>query len=196
MDRPEHLQKISRLRFSACYRDATQEWDTEQLRTGLAGLRGQLAAAQRQDPRLTQIISYLKKEPAGSYLAEPRSGQLAETRARAYKYRLTNDNLLVAKFEGAVLVLKRSFFLVQCLLKHRGLPDHSELLAQTSWLAFPFGVACSNIVACVPTAESCLLKYRGLRSLEPLSAACSNIGGLRSLEPLQRLAQTSAACVP
>ena len=67
------------------------------LRAGLAGMRTQLARAQRSDPRLAQIISHLSKETAGTYLAEPRGPEMRKVAARAYNYRLTNDKVLVAK---------------------------------------------------------------------------------------------------
>ena len=46
------------------------------LRAGLAGMRTELAKAQRKDPRLSEIISRLKREPAGSYLSEPRGAEM------------------------------------------------------------------------------------------------------------------------
>ena len=69
------------------------------LRAGLAGMRGQMAVAQRKDPRLLEIIKFLQKEPAGSYMAEPRGAELRKIKVRALKYRLTSDKLLVARGE-------------------------------------------------------------------------------------------------
>ena len=66
------------------------------LRAGLAGLRTQLGLAQRKDPRLAQIISTLKKEPKGSYLADPVRPESFKAKTRAYQYRLASDGLLVA----------------------------------------------------------------------------------------------------
>ena len=43
----------------------------EALQSSLSGLRGQLAKAQRKDPKLNEIINHLERQPAGSYLAEP-----------------------------------------------------------------------------------------------------------------------------
>ena len=70
------------------------------LRVGLSGMRSQLAAAQRRDPRLSEIILYLRKEKAGSYLPEPRGASLKKVRERSYQYRLTSDNVLVARFDN------------------------------------------------------------------------------------------------
>ena len=39
----------------------------------------------------------LRKQPAGTYLAEPRSGAVRKVRARTHQFRLTTDNVLVAK---------------------------------------------------------------------------------------------------
>ena len=72
---------------------------TLSLRAGLAGLRTQMAEAQRRDPRLLEIVRFLRKEPAGSYLPAPRA-QLGKVRRRALLYRLTSDHLLVARGEG------------------------------------------------------------------------------------------------
>ena len=63
-------------------------------------MRGQLAKAQRQDPRLLEIINYLQKQPAGSYMSEPRA-DLRKVKSRALKFRLTSDKLLVARPEIA-----------------------------------------------------------------------------------------------
>ena len=75
---------------------------TTALRASLSTLRTELARAQRQDPRLSDIIACLKKEPAGTYLAEPRMPEGRRTRARAYPYRLASDGVLVAKTEVAL----------------------------------------------------------------------------------------------
>ena len=69
------------------------------LRAGLATMRTQLAEAQRRDPRLVEIIRCLWREPAGSYLPEPRL-QYGKVKSRALMYRMTSDNLLVAQGEG------------------------------------------------------------------------------------------------
>ena len=73
------------------------------LRAGLAGMRRELACAQRKDPRLLELIRHLQKEPAGSYLAEPRGPEMQKVKHRALQYRLTTDNVLVAKGEGDIL---------------------------------------------------------------------------------------------
>ena len=71
------------------------------LRSSLATLRTELARAQRQDPRLADIISALKKEPAGTYLAEPRQPEGRRTKVRANQYRLASDGVLVARPEDS-----------------------------------------------------------------------------------------------
>ena len=70
------------------------------VRASLSTVRSQLAAAQRQDPRLDQIIRHLRGERAGSYVAEPRGPDSRKVQARSLKYRLTIDNVLVARLEG------------------------------------------------------------------------------------------------
>ena len=62
-------------------------------------MRAQLAEAQRRDPRLVEIIRCLRREPAGSYLPEPRL-QYGKVKRRALMYCMTSDNLLVARGEG------------------------------------------------------------------------------------------------
>jgi hypothetical protein len=104
VDGPERiLQERCRPRDTATV-DATGSLFTPgatvALWVGLAGLRSELAEAQRQDKRLNDIIRYLQKESAGSYLSEPRVGELRRTQARAFKYRLTSDNLFVARRDG------------------------------------------------------------------------------------------------
>jgi len=71
----------------------------ESLRAGLAGLRTKLIAAQRIDPRLAPIVANLKKEPKGSYIAEPYGPDNRKVSKRALQYRLASDGLLVAKEE-------------------------------------------------------------------------------------------------
>jgi transposase InsO family protein len=71
------------------------------LRASLAGLRTQLAKAQRTDPRLSEIIAKLRNESAGSYLSEPRGPEYKKVKFRAFKYRLTNDKVLVARDEDS-----------------------------------------------------------------------------------------------
>ena len=66
-------------------------------KASLAGLRTQIAKAQRKDPRLAQIISRLRREKAGAYIAEPRGPEHAKIKSRALHYRLTSDDVLVAK---------------------------------------------------------------------------------------------------
>jgi len=75
----------------------------EGLRSGLAGLRSQLAIAQGKDPRLSQIIATLRKQPKGTYLAEPHGSEGFKVKARALSYRLATDGLLVAKEESTHL---------------------------------------------------------------------------------------------
>jgi hypothetical protein len=71
------------------------------LRASLAGLRSELAKAQRLDPKLNEIIQHLRGKPAGEYLAEPRGpAGKQKVRRRALQFRLTTDKLLVAKNEG------------------------------------------------------------------------------------------------
>lgn len=65
------------------------------LRAGLAGLRTPL----EKDPRLSQIIASLRKQPKGSYLAEPRGPEGHKVKVRTLQYRLASDGLLVAKEE-------------------------------------------------------------------------------------------------
>ena len=68
----------------------------EGLRASLAGMRTQLAAAQRQDPRLREIIAAIKKEPRGEYASEHPRKDAQKLRARTYRYRLASDGVLVA----------------------------------------------------------------------------------------------------
>jgi len=77
--------------------------DTPALRASLASMRSQLAAAQRRDPRLAQIIQHLKGSTAGSYLPEPRSSETRKVQKRALHYRLSSDNVVVARGEGEAL---------------------------------------------------------------------------------------------
>ena len=72
---------------------------TVALKAGLAGLRSQLSKAQRTDPRLAEIIANLKGLKLGSYLSEPRGPGALKVRRRALKYRLTADEVLVAREE-------------------------------------------------------------------------------------------------
>ena len=72
---------------------------TTAMRASLSTLRTELARAQRQDPRLADIIACLKREPAGAYLAEPRMPEGRRTRVRSYQYRLASDGVLVARKE-------------------------------------------------------------------------------------------------
>ena len=68
----------------------------EGLRASLAGMRTQLAAAQRQDPRLREIIAAIKKEPRGEYASEHPRKDAQKLKARTYHYRLASDGVLVA----------------------------------------------------------------------------------------------------
>ena len=76
---------------------------TEGMRASLATMRTQLAKAQRQDPRLLEIINHLKGEQLGTYVAEPRSAA-PRIRHRALRYRMTTDNVLVARVDGDEIV--------------------------------------------------------------------------------------------
>ena len=62
----------------------------------LTVLRGEMAAAQRLDPSLAQVIAYLDKQKAGSYLDQPRR-DLQKVRARAARYQLAEDGVLLGK---------------------------------------------------------------------------------------------------
>ena len=73
------------------------------LRAGLAGLRGKLRIAQEKDPRLSPIIAALRKQPKGTYIAEPASQESFKVQARAQQYRLASDGALVAKEERSTL---------------------------------------------------------------------------------------------
>ena len=70
-------------------------------RASLAGLRGELARAQHADPVLHEIRSMLKNQPAGTYISEPRGPETKKVKERTHKFRLTSDNLLVAKDNGS-----------------------------------------------------------------------------------------------
>ena len=72
----------------------------EALQSSLSGLRGQLAKAQRKDPKLHEIMEHLKRKPAGSYLAEPRA-DIKRVKARALQYPLAANGLFVVKTEGS-----------------------------------------------------------------------------------------------
>ena len=80
---------------------------TEGMQVALAGMRTQLAAAQRQDPRLNEIIQQLRGAPLGSYLAEPRGREALRAQTRAYNYRLASDKVLVARVDGDSVVMDR-----------------------------------------------------------------------------------------
>ena len=67
------------------------------MRAALATMRTQLARAQRQDPRLAEIIAHLRRRPAGEYLAEPRGPEARKVKTRALQYRLASDSVLLAK---------------------------------------------------------------------------------------------------
>ena len=67
------------------------------LKGSLAGMRQQLAKAQKRDPRLAQIISRLHAEKTCSYIAEPRGPENMKVKTRSLHYRMTADGLLVAK---------------------------------------------------------------------------------------------------
>jgi hypothetical protein len=75
-----------------------------QLSANLSVLRTELAAAQRQDPRLSQIISYLEKKPAGTYLVQPRT-ELAKVKHDAESYRLAADGVLILKVSDELMEL-------------------------------------------------------------------------------------------
>ena len=70
---------------------------TEGVRASLAGMRTQLAAAQRRDPRLSAIIRALKREPRGNYVSDTPGVDGRRLKARLYKYRLASDGVLVAR---------------------------------------------------------------------------------------------------
>ena len=69
----------------------------EGMRTSLHGLRNGMKKAQLSEPRLTQIIPFLCKTPAGPYLAEPRIARGKRVKLRASNYRLADDGLLLSK---------------------------------------------------------------------------------------------------
>ena len=73
------------------------------LRAGLAGLRGPLRVAQEKDPRLSPIIATLRKQPKGTYIAEPRGPDSLKVKVRSLQYRLASDGLLVAKESDVLL---------------------------------------------------------------------------------------------
>ncbi|CAE8584544.1 unnamed protein product [Polarella glacialis] len=62
----------------------------------LSALRVEMAAAQRKDPTLSEIIAYLLKQPAGTFLSAPRK-DLAAVRAKAVDYKLAPDGVLLQK---------------------------------------------------------------------------------------------------
>ena len=70
---------------------------TEGVRASLAGMRTQLAAAQRRDPRLLAIIRALKGEPRGNYVSDSPVADGRRLKTRLYKYRLASDGVLVAR---------------------------------------------------------------------------------------------------
>ena len=75
-----------------------QPGTTEHLRTGLAAMRTELAAAQRKDPRLLEIINGLRgATPKSQYIVDPRGAAGKRAGERALHYRLAVDNVLVAK---------------------------------------------------------------------------------------------------
>ena len=70
---------------------------TEGVRASLAGMRTQLAAAQRRDPRLQAIIRALKGEPRGNYVSDSPVADGRRLKTRLYKYRLASDGVIVAR---------------------------------------------------------------------------------------------------
>ena len=73
------------------------------MRVGLAGLRTPLRISQEKDPRLSPIIATLRKQPKGSYIAEPLGPDGLKNKVRALQYRLASDGRLVAKDGPALL---------------------------------------------------------------------------------------------
>ena len=64
-------------------------------------MRTQLAKAQDADPRLREIRKALgKSAKVGDYIAEPRGPEAKKVKTRALQYRITADNVLVARGEG------------------------------------------------------------------------------------------------
>ncbi|CAE8640728.1 unnamed protein product [Polarella glacialis] len=70
----------------------------DNLAVNLTVLRGELASAQRLDPNLSQIISFLSKRPAKEYLAAPQA-DASKVRSKAADYRLASDGVLLIKTE-------------------------------------------------------------------------------------------------
>ena len=66
----------------------------ESLSMQLSSMRKEMSVAQLSDPALKAIISCLKKEPAGTYLADPlREGLKTRSRAAQYCYRNNSEGL-------------------------------------------------------------------------------------------------------
>jgi len=66
----------------------------------LAGLRGQIRTAQRQDPALLAVINKLGGQPAGSFLIDPRGKEAKKIAHMAQRFRMTSDGVLVSSVEG------------------------------------------------------------------------------------------------
>ena len=56
------------------------------MQASLATCREPLREARNLDPRLAQIIGALKGQPAGTYIADPRAGELRKAQYRALSY--------------------------------------------------------------------------------------------------------------
>ena len=60
-------------------------------------MRTQLAESQRRDPRLREIIVALRGLPKNAYHRDTAKQESRRLKARAYKYRLASDGVLVAQ---------------------------------------------------------------------------------------------------
>ena len=72
---------------------------TEALALSFVALRDDLKAAQLTDPKLTQIISVLKKKPVGEFSADTlgSSKEVKKALARASHFKLASDGVLLGK---------------------------------------------------------------------------------------------------
>ena len=66
----------------------------ESLGGAMTVLRGELAAAQRMDPGLAQVIAYLEKHPASTFLDQPRR-DMQKVKARAERFTMAPDGVLL-----------------------------------------------------------------------------------------------------
>ena len=76
------------------------EFAAPKLQPALAGLRGQLRTAQRQDPVLQAVIKRLGGQAAGTYLVDPRGKEAKRVSHMSQRFRLSSDGVLVASAEG------------------------------------------------------------------------------------------------